>query len=279
MRFEVGPVPMRAARRWLAHARTSVDALRRLQQPGIPAPVLDEFEALVEQWSGSVDRGDVFRWESFVPVERVRRLGTFWAVAARAVRTPESGLPGPPPAEARPFYEALVTGVTDALVAADEGGIGPTLRSVLPRFGERPHVVRGPGASVVEPPVDAKRVLVVEDTPDVRLLLRIGLRTYPEIEIVAEAADGLEALAVAADTRPDVVLLDLGLPRMSGLEALPHLRSLLPEGRIVAYSASREKEAEAIAAGADTFVLKGAALDELASALVVRSSAPPDWVP
>ena len=246
------------------------------QQPGIPAPVLDEFAALVDQWSGSVDRGDVFRWESLVPVERVRRLGTFWAVAARAVRTPGSGFPAPPPAEARPFYEALVTGVTNTLVAADEGGIGPTLRSVLPRFGERPHAVRGPAAA---PAAEARRLLVVEDTPDVRLLLRVGLRPYPEIEIVAEAADGLEALALASDVLPDVVLLDLGLPRMSGLEALPHLRALLPDGRIVAYSATGDKEAEALAGGADAFVVKGTALDELASALVDRPTAPPDWVP
>lgn len=270
VRFEIGPVSMRAARRWLTHARASVDGFRASGQPGIPTPVLDEFEALIDQWSGSVDRGELFHWQSVVPVERLRRLATFWAVAARAVRSPETELSGPP-AEARPFYEALVAGVTSAIAAADEGGLVPTLQSVLPRFDERPRplAVRGPAAPVAPPPA-AKRVLVVEDTQDVRLLLRLGLRTYPELEIVGEAGDGLEALAVATDVRPDVVLLDIALPRMSGLEALPHLRALLPHGRIVAYSASSERRAGALAAGADAFVLKGAALDELAEALLGR---------
>ena len=258
--FEIGPVSMRAARRWLTHARGTVKALRDAPS-GIPVPVLDEFELLIDQWSGSVDGGALFHWQSLVPVERVRRLSSFWATAARAVRSPDTGLTGPP-REARPFYDALVSGAANALAAADEGGIGPTLRSVMPRFDDRGRSVR---RSVSTAP---RRLLVVEDTQDVRVLLRFGLRGYAELEIVGEAMDGFDALTLAAEVEPDIVLLDVALPRMSGLDALPHLRGLLPDARIVVFSASNDNATPARTAGADDFVLKGAALDDLVEALL-----------
>jgi CheY-like chemotaxis protein len=259
--FEIGPVSMRAARRWLRHARGTVNALRDATHAGIPAPVLDEFELLIDQWSGSVDGGERFHWQSLVPVERVRRLSSFWATAARAVRSPDTGLTGPP-REAQAFYDALVSGAANALAAADEGGIGPTLRSVMPRFGDRERSATRPVST------GARRLLIVEDTQDVRLLLRLGLRGYSQVEIVGEAVDGFDALTLAVEVEPDVVLLDVALPRLSGLDALPHLRALLPDARIVMFSASNDRATPARAAGADDFVMKGVSLDELVAALV-----------
>ncbi len=80
------------------------------------------------------------------------------------------------------------------------------------------------------------RVLVADDEPDVRLLIRLGLRNH-DMEVVAEAGDGEEALAACAEREPDAVVLDLLMPRMSGFEVIPELRQRHPGVGIVAYTA------------------------------------------
>lgn len=253
---------MRAAKRWLEQATATVATLRASAGDDMPGDVLDEFEQLLDQWRGSVDRGDEFRWQARVPVERVRRLSTYWAAAARAARSPGSGLVAPPP-ETRPFYEALVVGVATALQAAeahDDDGVGPTFLSVVPEFRQR---------LAAPPPAAARRrVLVVDDTADIRLLVRFGLRGHADLEIVGEAVDGVDAIEQAAELRPDVVLLDIAMPRMTGLEALPQLRAHVPDARVVVYSADPDKAWSAHEAGADAFVRKGIAIDELAAVLL-----------
>jgi DNA-binding NarL/FixJ family response regulator len=80
------------------------------------------------------------------------------------------------------------------------------------------------------------RVMVVDDLQDMRVMLRLRLK-LSGIDVVAEAADGRQAIEVARDVRPDGVLLDVMMPVMSGLDALPALRQTLPEARIVLYTA------------------------------------------
>jgi two-component system, NarL family, nitrate/nitrite response regulator NarL len=80
------------------------------------------------------------------------------------------------------------------------------------------------------------RVLVVDDEPDVRLLLRIQLETNGH-EVTGEAADGEEALESCRLDEPDAIILDLLMPRMSGFEAIPLLRSQHPRAAIIAYTA------------------------------------------
>ena len=81
------------------------------------------------------------------------------------------------------------------------------------------------------------RVLVVDDTPEVRLLVGFLLEEEPTWTVVAEASNGIEAIEHARTAQPDLVLLDMSMPKMDGLEALPKLRRLLPESVLVLLTA------------------------------------------
>ena len=84
---------------------------------------------------------------------------------------------------------------------------------------------------------DGVRFLVVDDTREVRWLIGILLEEEPGWTVVAEAGDGAEAVVRADEVLPDVVLLDMSMPVMDGLEALPHLRRHLPDALIVLVTA------------------------------------------
>ncbi len=101
-----------------------------------------------------------------------------------------------------------------------------------------------------------RRVMLVDDSPFVRRALGRVLREDPSVEVVGEAADGLEALGRAELLRPDVVLLDLGLPGLDGLTVLSRLRAQLPEVAVVVVSAATQAGAEATVAA-----LAGGAFD------------------
>lgn len=111
----------------------------------------------------------------------------------------------------------------------------------------------------VAAPTHHLRAVVVDDHPDIRELLRIQLDRSPDITVVGVASDGVEAIALTERLQPDVVLLDLGLPRLSGLEALPHLRAASADVKIIALSGFEEgsQAREARAAGVDAYVEKG----------------------
>lgn len=86
-------------------------------------------------------------------------------------------------------------------------------------------------------PAAPLRVLVVDDDIDFRLLLSVQLDMEPPLEVVGAAGDGLEALEFIADDPPDLVAMDLLMPRMNGFEAIEALRGSHPEVGIVAYTA------------------------------------------
>jgi DNA-binding NarL/FixJ family response regulator len=102
------------------------------------------------------------------------------------------------------------------------------------------------------------RVLVVDDDPEVRRTLAAVIATDPGLELVAEAADGRAAVALAAQHRPDVVLLDIRMPGLDGLTALERLRPADGGPRVVMLTTFGEADnvRRAIAAGADGFLLK-----------------------
>jgi YesN/AraC family two-component response regulator len=109
------------------------------------------------------------------------------------------------------------------------------------------------------------RVLLCDDTEDIRRLLRLSLTMDPDIEIVGEAADGAEGVALAAQLQPDVVLLDLAMPVMDGLAALPQIRVVSPETRIAILSGFDEKRLaeQALRLGALRYLEKGVALNTI----------------
>ena len=105
----------------------------------------------------------------------------------------------------------------------------------------------------------ALRVVLVDDVDDLRLLLHTLFAPYPGVEVVGEATNGQDAIAVVEATQPDLVVLDLSMPVMDGVSALPRLRRVAPAARVVVLSAiPPQADPGAIAAGAVAYVQKGA---------------------
>ena len=113
------------------------------------------------------------------------------------------------------------------------------------------------------------RVLIADDVPELRLLLRLALESEGNFEVVGEAKDGVEALQMATDRRPDAILLDLAMPVMDGLQAIPHLKEQSPDAKILVLSGfdAGKMKNEALEAGADAYLEKGAATAGILSAL------------
>jgi CheY-like chemotaxis protein len=103
------------------------------------------------------------------------------------------------------------------------------------------------------------RVLIVDDFRDVRALLRMQLEAVGSYQVVGEAGDGVEAVELAAQLQPDVVLLDLAMPKMDGLQALPLIRDAVHGVRVIVLSGFDQGSMaqKALDAGADRYVEKG----------------------
>jgi DNA-binding NarL/FixJ family response regulator len=110
---------------------------------------------------------------------------------------------------------------------------------------------------------------VVDDHPVVRQGLRTFLETRPDFEVVGEAADGETAIAEAARLRPDVILMDLVMPGVDGLEAIGRIRAAEPGARILVLTsfASADQVLPALGAGAAGYLLKDAAPAEVEAAI------------
>lgn len=113
------------------------------------------------------------------------------------------------------------------------------------------------------------RVLVVDDHAVLRAGLRLLLNAQPDIEAVGEAGDGVEALRQCELLRPDVVLLDLSMPGIGGLEVLRRIRRAVPTAHVLVLSMHDDESylREALRAGASGYTLKKAADTELISAI------------
>ena len=113
------------------------------------------------------------------------------------------------------------------------------------------------------------RVMLVDDHDVVRTGLRELLRTESDLEVIGEASNGLEAIEALRDIRPDVVLMDLTMPVMNGLEATRIISKKYPDCLVLALTAHEDKEYffEMLAAGAKGYITKQAASEELISAI------------
>ena len=117
--------------------------------------------------------------------------------------------------------------------------------------------------------VEPIRVLVVDDHALFRRGLEMVLAQESDIEVVGEAGDGAEAVEKAADLLPDVVLMDVRMPRRSGIEACTAIKDVAPSTRIIMLTISDEEGDlyEAIKAGATGYLLKEISIDEVATAI------------
>ena len=113
------------------------------------------------------------------------------------------------------------------------------------------------------------RVLAADDQRVVREGLAMLLGLLPEVDVVGTAADGEEALTLAAELRPDVVLMDLRMPRVDGVEATRRLRASHPEIKVVVLTTYADDRSviEALRAGALGYLTKDAGADEIRQAL------------
>lgn len=112
-------------------------------------------------------------------------------------------------------------------------------------------------------------ILVVEDQTVVREGLVAILSYQPDIEVVGEAEDGIQAVEIARRTRPDVILLDMVMPRQDGLVTIPKLRMAVPESKILVLSSFAESDRvyQAIKAGALGYMLKDTTRVQLLQAI------------
>ena len=122
---------------------------------------------------------------------------------------------------------------------------------------------------LLPPDMSPLRVLIVEDDPMMQLGLEQSLMDYPQLEVVESVADGYLGVQAALRLKPDVVVMDIGLPRLDGIEATQQIKVALPNTHIVMLT-SHTTETEIIAAlssGADAYCIKGATVERLVSAI------------
>jgi DNA-binding NarL/FixJ family response regulator len=113
------------------------------------------------------------------------------------------------------------------------------------------------------------KILLVEDFEPCRRFVTSLLQQSPEWQIISEVSDGLEAIQKAQELRPDLIVLDIGLPKLNGIEAARQIRKISPESKIVFLSQESFAEVveEALSFGAQGYVVKTMARNDLLPAL------------
>ena len=135
---------------------------------------------------------------------------------------------------------------------------------------------RGTIAGLIAPAEDAAagaheriRTLIADDSAVCRRTALLLLAKLPQVEMVGAAEDGIDALALVASTRPDLVLMDLQMPRLNGLQATRRIRAEFPGVRVImtTFNDSEESKAASVASGVDWFIPKECLGDELPGAV------------
>jgi two-component system chemotaxis response regulator CheY len=265
MQISFGPVPAESARVWIENARIVLDGVRAAGDAlpvELPADIEAAFRAYLDEWDEIAARDEPFEWAADIDGDHARHLIVYFfsLLSLDDELWAAHSLPFTPP-EAQPFIDALSNAVIEALAAEDEE-VGPSIAASWPS-GEIHRPWRAdPGRPF--------RVVVVDDTEDVRLLLTMTLQIDGRFEVAGEAKDGQEGIDMCRSLQPDGVLLDVMMPGMDGLTALPELRAACPSTRIVMLSANDQVDLidRAMAAGADEWVTKASSLDRALEALL-----------
>ena len=111
------------------------------------------------------------------------------------------------------------------------------------------------------------RIVIADDSARARDGLRALLTTWPEVEVVGEAVNGQEALKRVAECRPDIVLMDLQMPVLDGVQATQQIKHRWPTVMVIVLTMYATERVAALAAGADAFLIKGSSPDRLRTAL------------
>ena len=116
---------------------------------------------------------------------------------------------------------------------------------------------------------EGSRIVIAEDHTILREGLLSLLSSEPELRVVGEAKDGREAIRRVEQLEPDLILMDLSMPRMNGVEAIREIKNRIPETRVLALTVHKAEEfvLEVLQAGADGYVLKDASSKELVMAI------------
>lgn len=124
------------------------------------------------------------------------------------------------------------------------------------------------------------RILIVDDVPELRQIFRLMLESDERFEVVGEAADGLEAIEKAGVLRPDLVLLDIAMPKLDGITAIPEIHRASPGVRIMMLSGFQTPRLteRALSSCASAFLEKGASSDRIISLVDEVASGPPKEV-
>lgn len=120
----------------------------------------------------------------------------------------------------------------------------------------------------MEPPVRI-RIGIVDDHAMLRRGLAVFLMSYPDLELVGEASNGKEGLALCADVKPDIILMDLMMPIMDGITATRHIRQDFPAIQVIALTSFGEERLikDVLEAGAISYLFKKASAEDLANAI------------
>ena len=132
----------------------------------------------------------------------------------------------------------------------------------------------------VHNPVLKHTVVVADDHIDLRELIALRLSSVEALDVIGQAANGVEAISIARDRQPDLMTLDLEMPIMGGVEAIPVLRAVAPNMRIVVFSGSPDAAELTKGNRPDAIVTKGASLADLVAIIVglLAEGPPPDLV-
>lgn len=266
----VGPLSASGARAWLGYASAVLDAIQSRRTPLEPLPddLAGDFRRYLAEWDEAAAT-DPFEWDAEEDRDRIAALATAWLelMAQVSGRVTELGLPVGP-AEGEGFYHALVAALGEAL-AAGEDHLGDKLREAWPALGEF-DVANASAASAGR----RLRVVIADDASDLRAVVRIALESDGRFDVVAEARDGVEAVEACEEHTPDVVLLDVVMPRMDGWTALRRIRQQCPSASVVVVSTLDASSAADKAAelGAAAYVQKSISLVSLTDTIARLAS-------
>jgi len=126
----------------------------------------------------------------------------------------------------------------------------------LSPYGEREVDIPRPEARREGGADAAVRLVIVDDLPAIRTMLTLAVSLFEGVTVVGEAGGAREAVDVCADVQPDAILLDVEMPQVDGIAAIPLLRTAAPQAKIAMYSNDNGSRQAALDAGADAFFLK-----------------------